>query len=183
MNRYDLQLSRSGLAAETPLVDRKSLSASRIVERASSMSPLSNEICVTRSVRIPRSELSFQFSRSGGPGGQNVNKLNTRVQMRWNVDSTGSVSDAVRERLLARARRRINSEGELIITSQRFRDQAKNIDDCIEKLSELIRECTAVPRTRKQTRPSKASKRRRLEAKKQHSQRKQARRRPRLDES
>ena len=141
-----------------------------------------DDIKVTRSVRIPRSELTFQFSRSGGPGGQNVNKLNTRVQMRWNIETTASLRDDVLERLKSRARRRINAEGELIITSQRYRDQARNIDDCIEKLSELVRECAQKPVPRKPTKPSAGARRRRLEAKKQRSQRKQSRKPPRLED-
>jgi len=140
-----------------------------------------NEIRVTRSIRIPRSELEFQFSRSGGPGGQNVNKVSSRVQLRWNVAETESLREAVRERLVSRARRRINNEGELIITSQRYRDQHRNIEDCIEKLCELIRECASVPPARKPTRPTAGAKRRRLQEKKQRSQRKQSRKPPKLD--
>lgn len=141
-----------------------------------------DDIRVTRSIRIPRSELTFQFSRSGGPGGQNVNKLNTRVQLRWNVDETEAVRDEVRVRLKTRARRRINSDGELIITSQRYRDQARNIDDCIEKLTALVHESAQKPTPRKPTRPTAGARRRRLEAKKQRSQRKKSRKPPRLDD-
>lgn len=141
-----------------------------------------DDINVTRSIRIPRSELTFQFSRSGGPGGQNVNKLNTRVQMRWNVETTESLRDEVRERLKSRARRRINADGELIITSQRFRDQARNIDDCIEKLRELVQACSQKPVPRKTTKPTAGAQRRRLEAKKQRAQRKQSRKPPRFED-
>lgn len=141
-----------------------------------------DDIRVTRSIRIPRSELNFQFSRSGGPGGQNVNKLNTRVQMRWNVETTEALRDDVRERLKSRARRRINADGELIITSQRYRDQSRNIDDCIEKLRALVHESAQKPTPRKPTRPTAGSERRRIEAKKQRSQRKKSRKPPRLDD-
>ena len=140
------------------------------------------DIRVTRSICIPRSELTFQFSRSGGPGGQNVNKVNSRVQLRWNLAETDCLRDDVLHRLRTRARRRINSDGELIITSQRYRDQPKNIDDCIEKLCELVKEATVRPKTRKPTKPSAGAKRRRLQAKKERSQRKQSRQRPKLDD-
>ena len=104
------------------------------------------------------------------------------MQLRWNVDSTQSLREEVRQRLKASARRRINSDGELIITSQRYRDQPKNIDDCIEKLCELIRESAVAPTERKATKPSAGAKRRRLQTKKERSQRKQSRRPPRHDD-
>ncbi len=140
-----------------------------------------DDIVVTDEIRIPRSELTFQFSRSGGPGGQNVNKVNTRVQLRWNVEETETLSDEVRRRLKTLNRRRINSDGELIITSQRYRDQPRNIEDCIEKLQELVAAAAVKPRRRRPTKPSAGSHRRRLQGKKERSQRKQNRRPPRMD--
>ncbi len=139
-----------------------------------------DDIVVTNAIRIPRSELSFQFSRSGGPGGQNVNKVNTRVQLRWNVDETAALDDEVRQRVHSLHRRRINGDGELLITSQRYRDQPRNIDDCIEKLRELIAAAAVKPSRRRATKPTKGSQRRRLQGKKEHSQRKESRRPPKL---
>lgn len=141
-----------------------------------------DDVRVTASLRIPRGELTFQFSRSGGPGGQNVNKVNSRVQLRWNILETGSLPPAVRQRLQSQARRRITAEGELLITSQRYRDQSKNIDDCLEKLCDLVRLAAIAPVQRKATRPSAGAKRRRLKAKKERSERKQSRRLPERDD-
>ena len=155
--------------------------ASRIPNPASTVSA-DDDIRVTRSIVIPRSEVTFQFSRSGGPGGQNVNKVSSRVQLRWNVENTEALTDEVRERLKQRARRRINAEGELIITSQRFRDQPKNIEDCIKKLRELVQEAATIPKRRRPTKPSAGAKRRRLQAKKERSERKKSRQSPRWDE-
>ena len=78
---------------------------------------------------IPPGELRFSFVRSSGPGGQNVNKVASKVVLRWSVAQSGAISDEVRTRLVSANRRRINDRGELILTSQRYRDQAKNIDD------------------------------------------------------
>lgn len=141
-----------------------------------------DDILVTNEIRIPRSELTFQFSRSGGPGGQNVNKVNTRVQMRWNIEQTEALNEEVSHRFQALNRRRINSDGELIITSQRYRDQLRNIDDCIEKLQELVTAAATKPRRRRPTKPSAGAKRRRLQGKRERSERKERRRPPRLGE-
>lgn len=139
-----------------------------------------DDIQVTSEIRIPRSELTFQFSRSGGPGGQNVNKVNSRVQLRWNIEETSALSDDVRRRLKTKNRRRINNDGELIITSQRYRDQPKNIDDCVEKLQEMVAAAAEKPKRRRTTKPSAGARRRRLQAKRERSERKQSRRKPRL---
>ena len=138
-------------------------------------------LVVTRSVEIPRDEFRFATSTSSGPGGQHVNKTSTKVQLRWNVSNTSSLRDDVRERFLKKYSRQINQEGELLITSQRYRSQLRNRDDCLEKLSEWIRSVLTPPKKRKPTRPSRASKERRLKEKKKQSQRKESRRRPNED--
>jgi len=135
-------------------------------------------LVLTRSVKIPRDEFRFITSTSSGPGGQHVNKTSTKVQLRWNVQSTCCLRDDVRERFLKKYSRRINQEGELLVTSQRYRSQLRNRDDCLEKLSELIRSVLVPPKKRKPTRPSRASKERRLKEKKKQSQRKQSRKPP-----
>ncbi|MCA9074227.1 MAG: aminoacyl-tRNA hydrolase [Planctomycetaceae bacterium] len=139
-----------------------------------------DDIQVTDAIRIPRSELTFQFSRSGGPGGQNVNKVNSRVQLRWNIEDTAALPEDVFRRLNTLNRRRINADGELIITSQRYRDQPKNIEDCIVKLTELVAAAAEKPKRRRPTKPSAGARRRRLQAKRERSERKQTRRKPRL---
>lgn len=138
---------------------------------------------VNRSISIPLSEFDFSFSRSSGPGGQNVNKVNTKVTLRWHLAASESISAAVRARFMARYARRVNSEGVLLITSQRYRDQGRNVADCLAKLRELLLSVAAAPKTRKPTRPTRSSKERRLREKKQTSQRKQSRRnRPSADD-
>ncbi len=137
---------------------------------------------VNESLRVPLAELVFQFSRSSGPGGQNVNKVNSRVQMRWNLEMTQSLPEEVLSRLKSRQRRRINQAGELMLTSQRYRDQSRNIDDCLAKLRELLAEASARPTPRRPTRPTSGARRRRLAGKRERAERKQARRPPKLDD-
>jgi ribosome-associated protein len=133
---------------------------------------------VPPAVRIPLAEFSFTFARSGGPGGQNVNKVNSKAVLRWRVLESPSLDDRVRARFIEQNRQRITEAGELIITSQRFRDQPKNIDDCREKLRDLLLRAAIQPKRRKPTRPTAGSRRRRLSDKRQRSATKELRRRP-----
>jgi ribosome-associated protein len=133
---------------------------------------------VNSRIRIPLSELRFTFSRSSGPGGQNVNKLNTKATLRWPVADSRSLPGDVRDRFLHRYRGRITSEGDVLITSQRFRDAGRNAGDCLEKLRQMLARVAEPPKTRRPTKPTRAAKRRRLEAKRQHAQKKQLRRPP-----
>ncbi len=139
-------------------------------------------LVVNGRLKIPLKEFDFTFARSGGPGGQNVNKVNTKAMLRWDITASPSVSAAVRRRFVEKNRRRINGDGEVIITSQRYRDQGRNVADCLAKLRDLLDEATIVPKVRKKTKPTRASKRRRLENKKQNSQKKQSRKSPRLED-
>jgi ribosome-associated protein len=129
-------------------------------------------------IQIPDDELRFTFVRSGGPGGQNVNKVASKAVLRWNVAGSPSLPEEVRQRLTARQRGRITTEGDLLITSQRYRDQGRNVEDCREKLRALVLEATHTPKKRKKTKPSRASRERRLATKRQQARRKAARRRP-----
>src|SRR5580704_8798717 len=112
---------------------------------------------VTPQLRIPLDEFSFTFARSGGPGGQNVNKVNSKAVLRWRVLESPSLDDRVRARFIEQNRQRITEAGELIITSQRFREQPKNIDDCREKLRDLLLRAAIQPKRRKPTRPTAGS--------------------------
>lgn len=132
-------------------------------------------LIVTSRVRIPRDEMQFSFARSSGPGGQNVNKVNTKATLRWPVRNSPSLPADVKSRFLKRYATRVTLEGELVISSQRFRSQGKNVDDCFEKLAEMLAAVAAPPVKRKPTRPSAGSKERRLQAKRAQSQRKQRR--------
>jgi len=132
-------------------------------------------LTVTARLKIPLREFRFTFSRSSGPGGQNVNKLNTKAQLRWPVMESPSLSEAVRRRLVAKYGRRITSDGDFLVTSQRFRDAGRNVADCLEKLRAMLAEVAVAPKRRKPTRPTRSSVRRRLENKRKKSQRKQQR--------
>jgi ribosome-associated protein len=133
-------------------------------------------IAVNDRLIIPDGELQFTFSRSSGPGGQNVNKVNSKATMRWNVTQSPSLPDDVRARFIARFRNRITHEGDLLITSQRYRDQPKNIADCCDKLAAMLREVLVPPKRRRATKPTRGSKVRRLEAKRQRGMKKEGRR-------
>ena len=127
---------------------------------------------------IPLDEFRFTFARSGGPGVQNVNKLNTKVTLHWAVTTTPSLPAEVRERFCQRYGGRLNKEGQLVLQSQRFREQGRNMDDCLEKLRAMILAVAAPPKKRRPTAPSRGSKQRRLDAKKSRSQTKRWRQRP-----
>ncbi len=132
-------------------------------------------LVVNHRISIPLKEFEFNYSRSGGPGGQNVNKVNTKVTLHWPVTTSTSVPEDVRTRFIARFGRRINNRGQLVVVSQRFRDQGRNVADCLAKLREMLDGVTTGPKARKKTRPSRASKERRLKAKQRTGEKKRGR--------
>jgi ribosome-associated protein len=133
-------------------------------------------LIVNSRIRIPLSEFHFSFARSSGPGGQNVNKVNSKAMLRWKVLESASLPGEVRDRFLARYGKRLTNEGELIVSSQRFRDQGRNISDCLEKLREMLDAIATPPKRRRPTRPTRAAVARRIESKKKGSRKKQMRR-------
>ncbi len=139
-------------------------------------------LTVLPNLSIPLDEIEFSFVRSSGPGGQNVNKLNTKAVLRWAVNNTASLPDGMRHRFLQHYANRITGDGELVLSSQRFRDQGQNQRDCLDKLREMLRAVATPPKRRKKTKPTRASVRRREEKKRGHSQKKQGRRKPRTDD-
>jgi len=133
-------------------------------------------------VPIPIREIRFQYARSSGAGGQNVNKVATKAILRWPVAETRALPADVRDRFLARYRRRIGRDGELVLSSQRFRDRGRNVADCLEKLHAMLDAVAVPPKPRRKTRPTAGSRERRLAGKHRRADVKRARRRPGDDE-
>jgi ribosome-associated protein len=132
-------------------------------------------IQVTPNIAINEDEIHLEFIRSSGPGGQNVNKVATAVQLRFDVAHSPSLPDEVKERLISMTQGRITEKGELIIEAQRYRTQGTNRRDAIERLLELIRKAAYKPPIRHKTRPTLASAKRRLETKHRRAETKKLR--------
>ena len=133
-------------------------------------------IYITPAIAIKESEVREEFIRASGPGGQNVNKVATAVQLRFDVRNSPSLPDDVSNRLIRMAGRRITVDGVLIIEAKRFRTQAANRKDAMDRLIDLVCQAARPPRSRRKTRPTRASKERRLDAKRRRSRAKSLRR-------
>ncbi|MEZ4674309.1 MAG: alternative ribosome rescue aminoacyl-tRNA hydrolase ArfB [Caldilineaceae bacterium] len=137
---------------------------------------------VTPTIIIDESELHEEFVRASGPGGQNVNKVSTAVQLRFDVAATAALPDGVKRRLISLAGNRITSDGVLLIEAKEARSQLQNREAARTQLVELIQQATIKPKPRRKTKPTYASQQRRLQRKSQRSQVKKQRKRPRRDE-
>ncbi len=127
-------------------------------------------IPISKEVEIARGELVFRYDRSSGPGGQNVNKLSTKVTLVFNVAGSESLSEPQKNRIMARLGTRISKAGEIMVVSQKSRSQSANKDDAVERLQGLLAGALKRQKVRRKTKPTRASKERRLKAKKQRSE-------------
>jgi ribosome-associated protein len=137
---------------------------------------------IAAGVEIPDSELSVSFVRASGPGGQNVNKLSTAVQLRFDLAGSAVLTDAVKARLRALSGRRLTAQGTILIVARTQRSQEQNRREALERLTDLIRRALIAPKTRHATRPTRAARERRLEHKQHQRSAKRLRAKPRWDE-
>ena len=131
---------------------------------------------IQEGMSIPFTELEFEYVRSAGPGGQNVNKVNSKAQLRWKVIANSSLPPAVLTRFKTQYRSKITLAGDVLLTSQRFRDQGRNTADVLQKLRLMVLAVAVAPKSRVATKPSKGSQRRRLQTKQHKAEKKASRR-------
>lgn len=134
-----------------------------------------DDLVVRPGLVIPARDLSWSAARASGPGGQNVNKVSSKVDLRFDLEGTDALAPEVRARVRARARGRLDADGRVVIVSQATRDQKRNLEDARERLAELIRAALVVPKPRKKTKPSRGAQERRLGEKKRRAETKRAR--------
>lgn len=142
----------------------------------------SQDLVISPALRIPAAELRFTYSRSPGPGGQNVNKVNTRVTLTYDVQQSTALSDSQRARILRRLENRIDHQGQLRVVASQHRSQSANSKAAVERLAALLRDALARRKPRIPTRTPRSAVKRRLENKARRSQRKKDRRRPSLND-
>lgn len=137
---------------------------------------------ISHKFQVPLSELELSYVRSSGPGGQNVNKVNSKAVLRWNVFLSPSLRVETREKLLRRLEAQISRDGDIVISSDRYRDQIRNREDCFNKFQDLIAAALIEPKARRKTKPSFSSIRKAKESKSKHSKKKNLRKISRHDD-
>jgi ribosome-associated protein len=137
---------------------------------------MSDPLPINATLTLPGSDLAWSAARSSGPGGQNVNKVASKVELRFDLEQCAALDAATRDRLRALARTKLDAEGRILIVSQLTRDQSRNLEDAREKLRDLVLAALVRPKKRRPTKPSRSSQARRMDEKRKHGDKKQARR-------
>jgi ribosome-associated protein len=143
---------------------------------------MSTPLVIDAKVTVPGHDLEWTAVRASGPGGQNVNKVSSKIELTFDLEDSVALTDAIKARLRVIAKNSLDAEGRVLVTSQKTRDQSKNLADAREKLREIILKALVVPKKRKPTKPTKGSKVRRLTTKKKVGAKKAARKPPRRDD-
>ncbi|HCK41774.1 MAG: aminoacyl-tRNA hydrolase [Pirellulales bacterium] len=138
-------------------------------------------LIINAQIQLPAREMKLSFVRSAGPGGQNVNKVNSKAVLRWNAEQSNCLPEPIKSRFLERYAHRMTQSGEIVLASDRHREQLRNVTDCYEKLRQLIQGVVTLPRKRRASRPTRGSIERRLQRKSQLSQKKQQRQKKKWD--
>lgn len=143
---------------------------------------MSTPLVINDKITLPGSDLEWTAVRSGGPGGQNVNKVSSKIELTFDFESTVAIPDKAKERLRLLAKNTLDAEGRVLVKSEKTRDQAKNLSDAREKLKDLVQKALVVPKTRKPTKPTRSSKKKRVEGKKKVAKKKAGRRKVSRDD-
>ncbi len=157
------------------------MTTSKTITAADDSPPPRDTLIVNARIRIPHEEFEFEHSRSSGPGGQNVNKVNSKVGLRWRIQDSPSLPDDVRQRFQVQFASRLLNDGSLLIVCEKSRSQLLNRVGCLEQLSNMLTEVAIPPKRRRLTKPTRGSKVRRLDEKRQRSDTKRMRGSPRDD--
>lgn len=133
---------------------------------------------ISRTVSIPEEEIELSFARAGGPGGQHVNTSSTKVELRWDLEGSGALSERQKARVRQRLASRLTKDGVLVVAASEYRSQTRNREAAVDRLREVLSDALKVPRARKATKPSAAARERRLDAKRRTSEKKALRKSP-----